>query len=161
MFGGWNLAALRHNTEGVVRELERTFGITRQQARRIVNDDLGEPIVVVARAMNIPGDVLQRMLLFMNPCLGQSVDRIYGLAELFREVTCNAARRLMAIWRAAAPTDDPTEVHETMTWRVAAETARHALAEVSRRSELQHDPRLRSGMRERGSVCDVLQKMAP
>ncbi len=140
------LAALRHNADGVVRELERTFGITRQQALRIVNDDLGEPIVVVARAMNIPGDVLQRMLLFMNPCVGQSVDRVHALAGLFREVTCNAARRLMAIWR-AAPIDDPTDEHETITRRIAVETVRHALAEVSRRPELQHDPHRRSGMR--------------
>ena len=53
----WRLesAALQHNTEAVVRELERTLGVSRAQARRIVKDELGEPIVVAAKAMNLPG----------------------------------------------------------------------------------------------------------
>ncbi len=141
------LAALQHNTEAVVRELERTLGVTRQAARRIVNDELGEPIVVAAKVINLPGEVLQRLLLFMNPCVGKSVDRVYELAELFREVTCDAARRLMAVWRTAAPTDDQQVGHESMSWRAAAENARRALAEVSCRPPPQHDPRFLSGMR--------------
>ncbi len=44
-------AALRHNTATVMRELERALGISYQQSRRIVDDELGEPIVVAAKAM--------------------------------------------------------------------------------------------------------------
>ena len=38
----WRLesATLQHNTETVVRELERTLSLTRAQARRIVGDEL-------------------------------------------------------------------------------------------------------------------------
>src|SRR5262249_44302410 len=47
----WRLesAALQHNIETVMREVERTLGISRATARRIVNDELGEPIVVAAK----------------------------------------------------------------------------------------------------------------
>ena len=82
----WRLesATLQHNTEIVLRELERTLGLARTQTRRIVDDELGEPIVVAAKALEVPTDVLQRMLLFINPRVGQSVERVYELAEALR-----------------------------------------------------------------------------
>ncbi|MEA2946967.1 MAG: hypothetical protein QOI40_2297 [Alphaproteobacteria bacterium] len=141
----WRLesAALQHNTETVMRELEHTLGLARAQTRRIVSDELGEPIVVAAKAMNLPADVLQRMLLFMNPSVGQSIDRVYALAELYREISEDAALRLVAIWRDAEEPDDEVGRQEPVTWRTAAENARRALSEVSRRPALQQTPRLR------------------
>jgi hypothetical protein len=53
------------------------------------------------QGLNLPSDVLQRMLLFMNPHVGQSVDRVYQLAKLYGEISVDAARRLIAIWRDA------------------------------------------------------------
>ena len=142
----WRLesAALQHNSEAVVRELERMLGLSRAQARRMVNDDLGEPIAVAAKALNLPSDVLQRMLLFMNPHVGQSVDRVYQLTELYGEISIDAARRLIAIWRDADRTETVKVQYESVAWRTAADNARRALSEVSRRPELRHEPRLRS-----------------
>src|SRR5581483_7425810 len=60
-------SALAHNAEGFAREIERALGLSRDQARRVVHDKLGEPIVVVAKALNVPPSVLQRILLFVNP----------------------------------------------------------------------------------------------
>ena len=141
----WRLesAALQHNTETVLRELERMLGVSRAQARRIVDDELGEPIVVAAKAINLAADVLQRMLLFMNPRVGQSVNRVYELAELYSEISVDAARRMVTIWRDADETESRPTQHETIAWRTVAENARRALSEVSRRPELQHDVLLR------------------
>jgi hypothetical protein len=133
----WRLesAALQRHTEAVVRELERALGISRAQARRIVGDELGEPIVVAAKAMGLPADVLQRILLFMNPRIGQSVDRVYELAELYNEISIEAARQLVAIWRDAdASATRPARNEQAAAWRTAADNARRALSEVSRRS---------------------------
>jgi hypothetical protein len=131
----WRLesAALQHNLDGVVRELESTLGISPAQARRIINDETGEPIVVAAKAMALPADVLQRMLLFMNPRVGQSVDRVYELAELYGEISVEAAQRLIAILRDADPVEPKAPRHEPASWRDAAETARRALSEIARR----------------------------
>src|SRR5712691_7847020 len=131
----WRLesAALQHNSEAVVRELERALGVSRNQARRIVQDELGEPVVVAAKAMSLPADVLQRMLLFVNPRVGQSVDRVYELATLYGEISVDAARRLIAIWRDAEQTVNGEVRHEASPWRAAAETARRALTDVSHR----------------------------
>jgi hypothetical protein len=139
-------AALQHNIDTVVRELERTLGISRALARRIVDDELGEPIVVAAKALDLPADVLQRMLLFLNPRIGQSVDRVYELAGLYGEISIVAARRLAAIWRGADESESRPVQHEPVAWRTAAENARRTLSEVSRRQELQRDARLRRGL---------------
>ena len=145
----WRLesSVLKRQTEAVLREIERMLGVSRTQSRRIVEDELGEPIVVAAKAMNLPADVLQRMLLFVNPRVGQSVNRVYELAALYSEVSVDAARRLVAIWRDADRAESRPAHHEPVTWRAAAENARRALSEVSRRPELQHDLRMRSGER--------------
>ena len=44
-------AALGHNSELFARELERILAISRTQARRVYEDESGEPIVVVAAAL--------------------------------------------------------------------------------------------------------------
>jgi hypothetical protein len=124
-------AALRHNTATVMRELERALGISYRLSRRIVEDDLGEPIVVAAKAMALPADVVQRILLFMNPRVGQSVDRVYDLSELYREISIDGARRLIAILRASEQSGRKPAV-DTRAVYAAAEAARRALSEVSR-----------------------------
>ena len=115
-------AALRHNTATVMRELERALGISYRQSRRIVEDDLGEPIVVAAKAMSLPADVLQRILLFMNPRVGQSVDRVYELAALY----ARSAWRPRAGWSrsCAPPSRPPARRADTRAFAGAAETAR-------------------------------------
>jgi hypothetical protein len=132
-------AALAHNTGGVVREIEQALGVSAALARRIVNDELGEPIVVAAKAMNLPNDVLQRMLLFINPTVGQSVDRVFELATLYSDISVDAARRLVAIWSEAALAEPASEPHDTQLWHEMAETARRALSETSHPREPQRD----------------------
>jgi hypothetical protein len=130
----WRLesSALQHKTEAVLRELERALGISRRTALRIVEDDSGEPIVAAAKAMELPADVLQRILLFMNPRVGQSVDRVYELANLYADITVDAARRLIGIWRDADPPDLRTAKHAAL-WQDAVEQARTALSDITRR----------------------------
>jgi hypothetical protein len=127
----WRLetAALRHHTGTLMRELERALGISYQQSRRIVEDETGEPIVAAAKAMSIPADILQRIVLFMNPRIGQSVDRVYELSSLYREISVEAARRLVTILRAAEPPASKTR--DTRALDGAAQTARRALSETS------------------------------
>jgi hypothetical protein len=155
----WRLesAALEHNAETLMRELERMLGISRAQARRIVNDELGEPIVVVAKAMDLPADALQGLLLFWSRWVGQPVDRICELADLYAKISTDAAYRLIAIWREDKRAENEPVEHEGIAWRAAAENARQASCEVSRRGDLQHDPRLRSGERSECAQAGAAQ----
>ena len=92
-------AALTRDTSEFTRLLERTLSIGHDVATRIVRDYSGEPIVVVAKALGMEADVLQRILLFLNPVVGQSVERVFSLARLYDEITLATAARMLAIWR--------------------------------------------------------------
>jgi hypothetical protein len=96
-------AALSHNPDAFVRALERCLGIAPALARRIVHDPFGEPIVVVAKVFGVAPDALQRMLLFVNPVVGRSVNRVYELATLFESIGAHAAHVMAGIWREADP----------------------------------------------------------
>ena len=69
-------AALRRNPGEFSRMLERALGVSRGLAERIAHDPSGEPIVVAARALGMTAAVLHRILLFLNPAIGQSVERV-------------------------------------------------------------------------------------
>jgi hypothetical protein len=99
--GRLEAAALGHNSETFARELTRTLGISPGQARRLIDDPSGEPIVVVAVALAMPAFVLQRILLCLNSAISQSVQRVYDLAQLHEEIEPDAALRLLAIWQAS------------------------------------------------------------
>jgi hypothetical protein len=97
-------AALSHNTETFVRELERSLRIPRAHGRRMVDDDSGEPVVVAAVALGMPAAVLQRILLCLNPTVSRSVQRVYDLAVLHEEIERDSALRLLAIWQSSGET---------------------------------------------------------
>jgi hypothetical protein len=130
----WRLenAALAHNTVQVVRELERALGVSNAQARRIVKDEQGDPIVVAAKAMNLPSDVLQRVLLFINPTVGQSVDRVYELATLYSEISVAAALRLVAILRDADPAQHKAAPPMQPSRQHGSDAVRRGLFEIAK-----------------------------
>jgi hypothetical protein len=107
-------AALRRNPGEFSRMLERALGISRGLAERIARDPSGEPVVVAARALGMTAAVLHRILLFLNPAIGQSVERVYDLARLYDELTPAAGERMLAIWRQAAGRSRPA--HEPGLW---------------------------------------------
>lgn len=82
-----------------IREIERSLTLSRAVAQRIVNDAGGEPTLVIAKALGMPIEVLQRVLLLANPSVGQSVKRIFALTALYEEFSRTAALRLVALWR--------------------------------------------------------------
>ena len=95
------LAALNHNNEGFAQEIERTLGIDRDMARRLVEDESGEPVLVLAHALDMPADVLQRILLCLNPSISHSVLRVYELSMLYEEMEAKSAARLITLWQIA------------------------------------------------------------
>jgi hypothetical protein len=111
---GLENAALQRNLSEFSRLLERTLGIGRALSERIVGDPSGEPIVVVAKAIGMKAAVFQRILLFLNPAVGQSVQRVYGLARLYDEMTPVSAERMMAIWRQSPGRRQAS--HEPVLW---------------------------------------------
>lgn len=110
-------AALARGRDDFVQELARSLAISRGQARRIVDDELGEPIVIAAKALNIRRDLLYRILLFLNPAVGQSVERVYALAQLYDEITLHVAQDLVATWQALGNDGPNAGTHQPLLVR--------------------------------------------
>ena len=126
-------AALQRNAGEFARMLERALGIGQELAGRITRDPSGEPIVVAARALGMTAAVLQRVLLFLNPAIGQSVERVYDLARLFDDVTPAAAEHILAIWRQASGRARPP--HEPLHWNDERRDARSLSTPARYRSD--------------------------
>jgi uncharacterized protein (DUF2336 family) len=131
-------AALQHNAGEFARVLERALGVSQTLADRIATDASGEPIVVAAKALGIKAAVVQRILLFLNPQVGQSVKQVYDLASLFDEITPAAAESMLAIWQQTGAQRKPR--HEPLHWddvhRNARSHATHGGHRVPRRRDL-------------------------
>src|SRR6185437_6525468 len=123
-------AALQRNTATFARTLQRALGIRSKLAERVVNDASGEPIVVAAKALGMRAAALQRILLFINPHVGQSVARVYDLALLFDEITPAAAEDMVSIWRQASR--NRRQTHEPVLSDKGRERPRAAAAHAAR-----------------------------
>jgi len=94
-------SALAGRAQEFTTLLQQGLGVSRALARRIVSDTFGEPFVVSAKALAMPTDVFQRILMSLNPAIGRSVERVFELSDLFLELPLSSALHLVAIWRAA------------------------------------------------------------
>ena len=56
--------------------------------------------MTAAKALDMPRDVVYRILLFVNTTVGHSVERVHALATLYDEMTAQAAEHMVAIWQA-------------------------------------------------------------
>jgi uncharacterized protein (DUF2336 family) len=140
------IAALRRNQGEFIRVLERALGVSHGLAERIACDNSGEPLVVAAKSLGIKAEVLQRILLFLNPVIGQSAQKLYELSRLYDELNPDAAERMVSIWRTAAPRH---AVHAPVYWNDERPALRPTAKPASNRA-LSRDERLaRSRRNER------------
>lgn len=109
LYAALDAAALEGRIGEFIREFGRRLAASRSLCERIVNDPWGEPIVVAARAADMPIAVLQRVLLLVNPAVSHSVQRVYDLTDLYHALDRGAAAALFARWRVAAPADTEAE----------------------------------------------------
>ena len=123
-------AALARRPEEFADELGRALGVNGETARRMLDDQGGEPLLIAARALDMSSDVLVRILLFVNPAIGESVSRVFALAQLYLDVPRAAALQVLASLRTGAPAR-PT--HQPALWDDGADAGRRAGMEGARR----------------------------
>jgi uncharacterized protein (DUF2336 family) len=138
----WRLetAALARNREEFAQHLAQVLQIPRAQARRIVSDELGESIVIAAKALNIPRDVVYRILLFVNTTVGHSVERVHALAALYDEMTREAAEQMVAIWQSLRRNERAAMAHRPLHWNDEARARARTATATVRRAPAAHRP---------------------
>lgn len=132
-------AALARNPFEFATILVGTLGISQPLALRVAQDVSGEPLIVALRTLAIPTDILQRVILFLNPEIGHSVQRVYDLVQLHDDIEPETARRVLTIWRNASAAI-VTPRHQPYTYddeprRARAEAMTDARSTASRPSE--------------------------
>jgi hypothetical protein len=101
-FAGLDVAGMEGRIGEFLREFERLLSIPKSLCERILNDRSGEPMVIAAKAANMPIAVLQRILLLVNPAVSHSVQRVFDLSDLFHDIERRTAVKLLSLWRARA-----------------------------------------------------------
>jgi hypothetical protein len=128
-------AAMQRRPDDFARGLERALGISSARARQIVYDDSGEPVVVVAKALAIASDCLVRILLFLNPRVGQSVERVFSLVDLYEQLSVKAAHHVVASLQNAH--EKPRADYRPLHWNDERPGARRMFATHGRRVMVQ------------------------
>jgi hypothetical protein len=125
-------AALGSYREDLARQFALALHIPREQARRVTRDNFGEPMVVAIKALGVPRDVFHRILMFANPTVGHSVERVQALAALFDELPLPAAEAMVAIWQALPKGERATGKYQPLHWDDQGSRVRPAAAQPRR-----------------------------
>ncbi|HEX2633965.1 MAG TPA: DUF2336 domain-containing protein [Bradyrhizobium sp.] len=95
------MAAFAADLENFTLELGDSLILPWRVASDIVNDPGGEPLSCASKALNMPLPVFQRVLLFLRPEFGSSVQTVYRLSRLYERLSERSALVMLAAWRGA------------------------------------------------------------
>jgi hypothetical protein len=107
-------AALARDRAGFIRLIEGALSLSGQQAERLVGDPSGEPLLVAAKALAMPSVALQRILMFIDPAIGESVQRVFDLAGLYERISLDAAHKIIDSMRGREPVRTRKGAHRPM-----------------------------------------------
>jgi Uncharacterised protein conserved in bacteria (DUF2336) len=93
------MAAFAADTENFTLEIGEALILPSRIAAQVVNDPGGEPLACAARTLDMPSAVFQRVLMFLNPEFGASVNRVYRLSRLYDRLSERSALVMLAAWR--------------------------------------------------------------
>lgn len=92
-------AAKAKDARALASLMERALHVTPENAARIVADETGQALAVVARALGLSFAILSRVLFRLHPVAGRSAGEMARLAEMFDELPLASAQHLVASWR--------------------------------------------------------------
>jgi Uncharacterised protein conserved in bacteria (DUF2336) len=93
------MAAFAADVENFTLELGEALILPSRIAAQVVNDPGGEPLACAARVLDMPAAVFQRVLLFLKPEFGESVNQVYRLSRLYDRLSERSALVMLAAWR--------------------------------------------------------------
>jgi hypothetical protein len=93
------MAAFAQDAENFALELGEALILPARIAAQVTNDPGGEPLACAMKALEMPGPVFQRVLLFLNPEFGASVNNVYRIARLYDRLTERSSLVMLAAWR--------------------------------------------------------------
>jgi hypothetical protein len=95
-------SALAADAAGFTAELADALILPARTAEQIVAEPGGEALACALKALDMPAEAYQRVLLFLDPARGASVTEVYRLARLYDVIEPRAALIMLAAWRGTA-----------------------------------------------------------
>ena len=95
------MAAFVSDVENFTLELGEALILPSRIAAQVVDDPGGEPLACAMKAVEMPSAVFQRVLLFLKPEFGSSVNTVYRLSRLYDRLSERSALIMLAAWRGA------------------------------------------------------------
>jgi uncharacterized protein (DUF2336 family) len=94
-------AALARDRATFAAELADALLLPAVVGERLVADASGEPLACAVRALAMPAEIFQRVLLFLKPEWGCSVISVFRLARLYDSLGEHVALIMLSVWRGA------------------------------------------------------------
>jgi len=91
--------ALEADMIGFVEELAQVLMLPIRLTQQIAEDPSGEPLACAARALGMTSEAYERVILFLDPELGASIQRVYRLSRLYDTLSERVALIMLAAWR--------------------------------------------------------------
>ena len=130
--------------------LQGALGLSLEQTERIMADPSGEPLLIAAKALAMPSVALQRILMFIDPAIGGSVQHVFDLAGLYERISLDAAHQIIASLRGHEPVRARRPAHRPMYYDdEAARLRRGTTTRRSAAAEPQAPARNEPGVRQR------------
>ena len=108
------MAAFAEDVENFTLELGEALILPSRIAAEVVNDPGGEPLACALRALDAPGAVFQRVLMFLNPELGSSVQYVFRLSRLYDRLSERSALVILAAWRGSTMAVTRAKYHPSL-----------------------------------------------
>jgi hypothetical protein len=93
------MAAFASDVESFTIELGEALILPARVAADVVNDPGGEQLACAAKALDMRSEIFQRILLFLKPEFGSSVNDVYRLSRLYDRLSERSALIMLAAWR--------------------------------------------------------------
>lgn len=93
------MAAFAEDIENFTLEVGEALILPTRIAAQVVNDPGGEPLACAMKALDMSSAAFQRVLMFLNPEAGSSVNYVYRLSRLYDRLSERSALVVLAAWR--------------------------------------------------------------
>ncbi|MHC1942786.1 DUF2336 domain-containing protein [Bradyrhizobium sp. UFLA06-06] len=93
------MAAFAEDLDNFTLELGEALILPWRIAADVVNDPGGEPLACAMRSLDVSSAAFQRILMFLNPEAGSSVNYVYRLSRLYDRLSERSALVMLAAWR--------------------------------------------------------------
>lgn len=93
------MAAFAVDLENFTLELGEALILPARIATQVVDDPGGESLACAMKAVDMPSAVFERVLLFLKPEFGCSVQTVYRLSRLYDRLSQRSALIMLAAWR--------------------------------------------------------------